>query len=163
YVHRDHLGSTNALTDSAGNLVERVSYDPHGEVHGQPLGADDPATLLRVVPRGFTGAVQLRRSQLVHLNGRVYDPRLGRFLPPPRASPVPCLPPPRPARRPIHSRRPAPPTRATPPSRSSPRRDSRPRSHPPRAARASWTPSATRSDPRGAPSAAPQSAPELQS
>ena len=82
YVHRDHLESTNALTDAAGGLVERVAYDPHGEVRALPLGADDPATLLRVAPRGFTGAVQLRRSQLVHLGGRVYDPRLGRFLSP---------------------------------------------------------------------------------
>ena len=82
YVHRDHLDSTNALTDSSRNLVERVGYDPHGEVRAQPTGADDPSTLLRVAPRGFTGALQLRRSHLVHLRGRVYDPRLGRFLSP---------------------------------------------------------------------------------
>src|SRR4030095_10683988 len=45
-------------------------------------GGDDPATLLRVAPRGFSGAVQLSRSQLVHLRGRVYDPKLARFLSP---------------------------------------------------------------------------------
>jgi RHS repeat-associated protein len=82
YVHRDYLESTQALTDAAGGLVERISYDPHGEVRAQAIGADDPATLLRAVPRGFSGAVQLRKSQLVHLQGRVYDPRLGRFLSP---------------------------------------------------------------------------------
>nr|WP_277347458.1 RHS repeat-associated core domain-containing protein [Wenzhouxiangella sp. XN79A] len=33
-----------------------------------------------LTPRGFTGHEHLDRHGLIHMNGRVYDPRLGRFL-----------------------------------------------------------------------------------
>jgi len=32
YIHTDHLGSTNVVTDSAGALIESTVYDPWGEV-----------------------------------------------------------------------------------------------------------------------------------
>ncbi len=32
YYHSDHLGGTNVVTDSVGNLVERVKYYPFGEI-----------------------------------------------------------------------------------------------------------------------------------
>ncbi len=32
YFHSDHLGGTNAVTDSGGNLVERNKYYPFGEI-----------------------------------------------------------------------------------------------------------------------------------
>lgn len=31
YLHRDHLGSVVALSDLAGAVVERYSYDPWGK------------------------------------------------------------------------------------------------------------------------------------
>ena len=34
YVHQDHLGSTVAVSDAAGQAVGRVQYDPYGEVTG---------------------------------------------------------------------------------------------------------------------------------
>ena len=50
------------------------------------LGAAATETLLgehgRRVSRGFTGHGHLDRTGLVHMNGRVHDPRLGRFLSP---------------------------------------------------------------------------------
>jgi uncharacterized protein RhaS with RHS repeats len=32
YMHQDHLGSTVAVSDAAGQAVGRVQYDPYGEV-----------------------------------------------------------------------------------------------------------------------------------
>ena len=30
YIHPDHLGSTNAVTDQNGNLVQLLDYYPYG-------------------------------------------------------------------------------------------------------------------------------------
>jgi RHS repeat-associated protein len=79
YFHRDHLGSVAILTDDAGNVVERLSYDAWGK-RRQPNGQDDPAgALASQTTRGFTGHEQLDDVGLIHMNGRVYDPLLGRF------------------------------------------------------------------------------------
>lgn len=79
YTHRDHLGSIASLTDELGAVTETLSYDPHGKRRladwqaGSPI---DPAE----TPRGFTGHEHLDAVGLIHMNGRVYDPTLGRFL-----------------------------------------------------------------------------------
>jgi RHS repeat-associated protein len=79
YFHRDHLGSVAILTDEAGNVAERLSYDAWGK-RRFPNGQDDPAgSLTSQTTRGFTGHEQLDDVGLVHMNGRVYDPLLGRF------------------------------------------------------------------------------------
>jgi RHS repeat-associated protein len=49
-------------------------------------GADDPTTTGAsdneddLIPRGFTGHEMMDDLGLIHMNGRIYDPRLGRFL-----------------------------------------------------------------------------------
>ncbi len=83
YVHKDHLGSVQAITGSSGNLVERFSYDPHGKRRGDnwedvPSGSRTS----HFTERGFGGHVQLDALELVHMGGRVYDPVLGRFTSP---------------------------------------------------------------------------------
>jgi RHS repeat-associated protein len=72
YAHRDHLESVVAMSSAAGAVLERVGYDVFGAGDALPT----------VAPRGYTGHVSLARSKLVHMRGRVYDPRLGRFLSP---------------------------------------------------------------------------------
>ena len=93
--HYDHLGSIERLTpygsasttyvlDDAGKQ-SRYSYDAWGQRRdpndwsGKPTatadGGSDDAT-----PRGFTGHEMLDDLGLVHMNGRIYDPLLGRFL-----------------------------------------------------------------------------------
>ena len=84
YLHRDHLGSVDTITDAAGAVVERLSYGAFGK-RRTAAGASawtDPALAIAAVntPRGFTGHEHLDDFQLVHMNGRVYDPALGRFL-----------------------------------------------------------------------------------
>ena len=84
YLHRDHLGSVDTITDAAGAVVERLSYGAFGK-RRTAAGANawtDPALAIAAVntPRGFTGHEHLDDFQLVHMNGRVYDPSLGRFM-----------------------------------------------------------------------------------
>jgi RHS repeat-associated protein len=79
YFHRGYLGSVAILTDEAGNVAERLSFDAWGK-RRFPNGQDDPAgSLTSQTTRGFTGHEQLDDVGLVHMNGRVYDPLLGRF------------------------------------------------------------------------------------
>jgi RHS repeat-associated protein len=79
YFHKDHLGSVCVISNAAGVVVERLSYDAWGK-RRFPDGTDDPAgALTSVSPRGFTGHEMLDSVDLVHMNGRVYDPLIGRF------------------------------------------------------------------------------------
>lgn len=81
YMHRDHLGSTTAVTDSAGVVLERMAYEPFGK-RRTPAGALDAANTLAGVTtdRGYTNHEHLDGLDLIHMNGRVYDPTIGRFL-----------------------------------------------------------------------------------
>jgi RHS repeat-associated protein len=82
YLHRDYLGSILAITDATGTLKEKRHFDAWGEIvklqNGS--GADIPA--FGVLDRGFTGHEHLQGVKLVHMNGRLYDPKLHRFLSP---------------------------------------------------------------------------------
>ena len=90
YVHRDHLGSVEAVTNEAGEELVVLGHDPYGERRDNDwtarLTEAEIETLLGAhgerVSRGFTGHEHLDRTGLIHMNGRVYDPRLGRFLSP---------------------------------------------------------------------------------
>ena len=79
YLHRDHLGSVESITDHLGAISEQLSYDPHGKRRLTDWQAGTPATPAET-PRGFTGHEHLDAVGLIHMNGRVYDPTLGRFL-----------------------------------------------------------------------------------
>jgi RHS repeat-associated protein len=87
YLHKDHIGSVEAMTDASGNMIPagRMSFDPWGQrqevdwdtATSNPTGGDPdfyPTT------RGFTGHEMLDGLDLIHMNGRVYDPVIGRFL-----------------------------------------------------------------------------------
>jgi RHS repeat-associated protein len=79
FFHKDHLGSVSTITDEYGTVLERLSYDAWGK-RRFPDGTDDPAgSIESQATRGFTGHEELDGVGLVHMNGRVYDPLLGRF------------------------------------------------------------------------------------
>jgi RHS repeat-associated protein len=89
YVHRDHLGSVDALTDSNGVLLNnKTSYDAFAGRREASWGSDvTPANLNTIISnederfaRGYTDHEQLNRTGFIHMNGRVYDPRIGRFV-----------------------------------------------------------------------------------
>lgn len=81
YFYRDHLGSTTLILDETGIVAERLSYDAQGK-RRFPNGSDDNGNTLSGVAtdRGFTGHEHLDVLGFIHMNGRLYDPRIGRFL-----------------------------------------------------------------------------------
>jgi RHS repeat-associated protein len=84
YLHRDHLGSVDTITDAAGAIVQRMSFDAWGKRREIAWTAmTDGAIALyntSLTTRGFTGHEMIDPVGLVHMNGRVYDPEIGRFL-----------------------------------------------------------------------------------
>ena len=71
YFHADHLGSIGVVTDQAGLVIARYQFDPWGK---RSLASGSNATI-----HGYTGHEHLDGG-LIHMNGRVYDPVLARFL-----------------------------------------------------------------------------------
>ncbi|MFT4924636.1 MAG: RHS repeat-associated protein [Phenylobacterium sp.] len=90
YSHRDHLGSIDKVTDGDGNILLTTSFNSFGQRRGLDwqgeLSGQDYKDLLKSsgihVSLGFTGHEMLDMVGLIHMNGRVYDPTLGRFLSP---------------------------------------------------------------------------------
>ena len=84
YMLRDHLGSTDVVTDATGAVTDRFSFDAWGKRRDVTWAAflNVPAAIWQNgrITRGYTGHEQLDPIGLVHMNGRVYDPELGRFL-----------------------------------------------------------------------------------
>jgi len=76
YFHSDNLGSVAAISNSSGSLVQRMYYDIYGQ-RWSTAGASSPATSW-----GYTGQLDVDDLSVVHMNGRVYWPALGRFLSP---------------------------------------------------------------------------------
>ncbi len=81
YLLRDRLGSTVAVSTAAGSLSERRQFDAFGKARNadftnRPAGQAN----LTATNRGFTAHTQADDVWLVHMNGRVYDQNLGRFL-----------------------------------------------------------------------------------
>jgi RHS repeat-associated protein len=84
YMTSDHLGSADLVLDSAGNVLAKESFTAFGARRGSNWTGipttGDYTTFASTSRRGFTGQEMLDAVGLVHLNGRVYDPTIGRFL-----------------------------------------------------------------------------------
>ena len=81
WFHSDHLGSIIGITDSTGTLVEEYAYDAWGNRLDPTDWAGDPTSFnTDLTDRGFTGHEMMDAVGLVNMNGRIYDPALGRFL-----------------------------------------------------------------------------------
>ena len=74
YVHADGLGSTRALSDSAGALTDEYAYSAFGQLE-QHTGSSD-------LPFLFAGEAFDRSSGLYQNRARWMDPGVGRFLSP---------------------------------------------------------------------------------
>jgi RHS repeat-associated protein len=78
FIHADHLGSSQLITDERGEVVRMQRFEPFGSVDEAASGSgDDPAARLRA---GFTGHESDFETGLTNMGGRIYDPRIGRFL-----------------------------------------------------------------------------------
>ncbi|WP_209404957.1 FG-GAP-like repeat-containing protein [Pseudozobellia sp. WGM2] len=86
YLHRDYLGSILAITDKNGNLKEKRHFDAWGNIVKWTNGSGTAITGGMagggMLDRGYTGHEHLFGANLVHMNGRLYDSMLHRFLMP---------------------------------------------------------------------------------
>jgi len=92
YLHKDHLGSLDIITDHTGAIAKDTTGQEQlfsFDAWGQRRNALDWSKLLNgqlfnfntsITTRGFTGHEMLDRVGLIHMNGRIYNPALGRFL-----------------------------------------------------------------------------------
>jgi RHS repeat-associated protein len=88
YVTADHLGSGNLLINSAGTVQVTESYSAYGYRRSAnwagppPAGSADYTSTASTTRRGYSDGFHemLDNVGLVHMNWRVYDPVMGRFL-----------------------------------------------------------------------------------
>lgn len=80
YYHTNHLGSTMTLSDTNGNIVERVEYEPYG----QPSFFDISGNALVQSTIGnnilFTGREYDTESGSYYYRARTMHPTFGRFM-----------------------------------------------------------------------------------
>lgn len=74
YSFADHLGSITSIYDKNGTKVFSAYYDAWGK--------QTVTTNTLNFHRGYTGHEMLPEFGLINMNGRLYDPALGRFLSP---------------------------------------------------------------------------------
>lgn len=86
YTYTDHLGSILTVTNSSGTVETEQSFDAWGRRR-------NPTTWVLLLPtaaaslpywlyRGYTGHEHLDNFGLINMNGRMYDPLVGRMLSP---------------------------------------------------------------------------------
>lgn len=86
YWHVDQLGSVVAITDQNAGVKNRFSYDPFGKRRFTDGDYDPNGSLIvdtnaaHTTDRGFTGHEHLDDVGIVHMNGRTFDPLIGRFM-----------------------------------------------------------------------------------
>ncbi len=77
YLHRDHLGSVDTITNEQGQVAERLSFDAFGQ---RRTASWQDGFVTTDFTQGFTGHEHDDEMGLIHMRGRLYDPVLGRFL-----------------------------------------------------------------------------------
>ena len=82
YLYRDYLGSVMMISDGEGNIKEKRHFDAWGNIVKLTDGNNVALEKLTFLDRGYTGHEHLHGVNLVHMNGRLYDPKLRRFLEP---------------------------------------------------------------------------------
>src|SRR5690606_8707986 len=83
YLLRDHLGSVSVVVDGKGQERARFWYAAWGEMRRWNAALTGyELVIAQAVPltRGYTGHEMLNELGLIHMNGRIYDPKIGRFL-----------------------------------------------------------------------------------
>ena len=82
YLHRDYQGSILSITDQNKSVIEFRLFDAWGNTTIIKDGQGNNLTKLTVLDRGYTGHEHLQGVALIHMNGRLYDAKLHRFLGP---------------------------------------------------------------------------------
>ncbi|WP_183043923.1 RHS repeat-associated core domain-containing protein [Sphingobacterium siyangense] len=87
FLHKDYLGSILAVCDQAGKRLEQRHYDAWGNLTHLKIGTSPITTdkssiagTSLLIDRGYTGHEHFFGVGIIHMNGRLYDPLLRRFL-----------------------------------------------------------------------------------
>lgn len=92
FLHKDYLGSILAISDKKGYMLEQRHFDAWGNLTHLRIGKSKLAVgkasidvLINVsggllIDRGYTGHEHYTEVGIIHMNGRLYDPLLRRFL-----------------------------------------------------------------------------------
>ncbi len=87
FLHKDYIGNILAISDEAGNKLEQRHFDAWGNFTHLQIGNGsiitdkniiDTTSLL--IDRGYTSHEHFAEVGIIHMNGRLYDPLLRRFL-----------------------------------------------------------------------------------
>jgi len=82
YLQRDHQDSIVEVTSSSGALVQSLAYDAWGlrrdPTNWAPLAAPFGGT--QPMKRGYTDHEHLDNVELINMNARVQDPKIGMFI-----------------------------------------------------------------------------------
>ena len=81
------MGSILAVSNQAGTVIEKRHFEAWGNLTkywktGGSTALPNGKTTFLLLDRGYTGHEHLLSVGLVHMNGRLYDPKLHRFLMP---------------------------------------------------------------------------------
>ncbi|TLX23684.1 type IV secretion protein Rhs [Chryseobacterium indologenes] len=89
FLHKDYIGSILAISDENGKKLEQRHYDAWGNITHVKIGdgaiITDQAGILSeannlILDRGYTSHEHFAAVGVIHMNGRLYDPLLRRFL-----------------------------------------------------------------------------------
>ncbi len=95
YTYTDHLGSILTVTDESGMGEAEQSFDAWGRrrdtASWEPLSPVAATGLPGWIYRGYTGHEHSDQFGLINMNGRMYDPVVGRMLSPDNYVPDPLF------------------------------------------------------------------------
>ena len=74
YIHPDHLGSTNVVTDASGTIAQLLDYYPYGATRVSS------STFPTNEKRQYIGQFADAQTNLSYFNARYYDGQRGQFL-----------------------------------------------------------------------------------
>ena len=81
YTLRDRLGIATTMVDHQGNIITQRYFDPFGRTASASVaGSLGDLVNTNRNRHGFTDHEHLNEQQLIHMNGRVYDYNMGRFM-----------------------------------------------------------------------------------
>ncbi|GAB4195756.1 MAG: hypothetical protein Tsb002_28520 [Wenzhouxiangellaceae bacterium] len=85
YLHSDHLSSIDVITNASGVVVDSMSFTAFGSRRTSSDWRFNPSQIQldqirAVTSKGYSGHEMIDALGIVHMGGRIYDLRLGRFL-----------------------------------------------------------------------------------
>ncbi len=80
YLLQDNQGSVTTILDQSGAPTENLAFDVWGKRRNANWSPATTTLTSATTNRGYTGHKMLDNVGLIHMNGRVYDPVIARFV-----------------------------------------------------------------------------------